>query len=91
VGSLHASDDQKDKVVALLKDVCTGRGSRTRALLAARGYEEVPEFKINIGISYTSALCVTSAGALEPHRVLVVLPKPPHKRGVFVAPVENGH
>jgi 2-polyprenyl-6-methoxyphenol hydroxylase-like FAD-dependent oxidoreductase len=69
---------------------CTGRGSRTRSLLSGRGYDETPEFKINIGVSYTSALVDAPADALAPHRLLVVLPNPPLKRGVFISPVEGG-
>ena len=70
---------------------CTGRGSKVRALLVAHGYDEVPEFNINMGISYTSALMNAPADALGTDKNLVVLPNPPHKRGAFVAKVEGGN
>ncbi len=70
---------------------CTGRGSKVRSMLVAHGYDEVPEFKINMGISYTSALMNAPADALGTDKNLVVLPNPPSKRGAFIGKVEGGN
>lgn len=69
---------------------CTGRGSRVRSHLVEHGYEAVPEFAINMGISYTSAFFDAPRDALGGAAVLAVLPRPPHKRGAFVSLVEDG-
>jgi 2-polyprenyl-6-methoxyphenol hydroxylase-like FAD-dependent oxidoreductase len=88
--SITNADGSTETLEADLVVDCTGRGSKVRAMLVAHGYDEAPEFKINMGISYTSALMNAPQDALGADKNLVVLPNPPNKRGAFVSKVEDG-
>ena len=88
--SITNADGSTESLEADLVVDCTGRGSKVRAMLTTHGYDEVPEFKITMGISYTSALMDAPADALGTDKNLVVLPSPPNKRGAFIGRVEGG-
>jgi 2-polyprenyl-6-methoxyphenol hydroxylase-like FAD-dependent oxidoreductase len=69
---------------------CTGRLSKAIEILSARVRPPVPEFKINIGISYTSAIFAASREAAGGKKAIAILPSPPKKRGGFVSLIEDG-
>lgn len=83
-------DGSSEELRADLVVDCTGRGSQLPAQLKALGIDGVPEFRINMGLSYTSALYEAPADALGGDASLVVIPRPPQKRGAFVSKVEGG-
>jgi 2-polyprenyl-6-methoxyphenol hydroxylase-like FAD-dependent oxidoreductase len=67
----------------------TGRLSRTPEFLEQAGYGAVPESRINIGISYTSAVFDAPRGFEPDYLALALIPTPPAKRGGFVVRIEN--
>ena len=69
---------------------CTGHLSKASDLLSAHAGHTVPGFKINIGISYTSAIFEAPRGAADGSKGFIVLPSPPKKRGAFVSLIEDG-
>jgi 2-polyprenyl-6-methoxyphenol hydroxylase-like FAD-dependent oxidoreductase len=69
---------------------CTGRLSKANEILSVRARRAVPEFRINIGISYTSAIFEASRKTAGGKKGIAVLPSPPKKRGAFVSLIEDG-
>jgi 2-polyprenyl-6-methoxyphenol hydroxylase-like FAD-dependent oxidoreductase len=79
-----------ERVSADLVVDCTGHRSKATDILSAGVAHTVPAFKINIGISYTSAIYDAPDGAADGSKGFVVLPSPPNKRGAFVSLIEDG-
>jgi 2-polyprenyl-6-methoxyphenol hydroxylase-like FAD-dependent oxidoreductase len=79
-----------ERVSADLVVDCTGHLSKASDLLSAHAGHPVPGFKINIGISYTSAVFEAPHGTADGSKGFVVLPSPPNKRGAFVSLIEHG-
>ena len=73
---------------ALVVDA-TGLVSKSPGWLEAAGYGPVPEYGINIGLSYTSAVFTLPDGEAPGFTAMAVIPSPPNKRGAFIAPIEN--
>jgi hypothetical protein len=78
-----------ERVSADLVVDCTGHLSKASDLLSAHAGHTVPGFKINIGISYTSAVFEAPHGTADGSKGFVVLPSPPNKRGAFVSLIED--
>ncbi len=68
---------------------CTGRTSRLQEQLFAHGYDSPKEYKITMGLSYTSAVFEAPEGCLRA-KALGVNPTPPRKRGGIVISNEDG-
>ena len=79
-----------ERVNADLVVDCTGHLSKATDILSAGVAHTVPTFRINIGISYTSAIYDAPDGAADGSKGFVVLPSPPNKRGAFVSLIEDG-
>ena len=79
-----------DRIGADLVVDCTGRLSKANDILSAHARQDVPEFKINIGISYTSAIFEAPREAVDGKKGIAVLPSPPNKHGAFVSLIEDG-
>jgi 2-polyprenyl-6-methoxyphenol hydroxylase-like FAD-dependent oxidoreductase len=79
-----------ERVSADLIVDCTGHLSRASDILSARAGHTVPGFRINIGISYTSAVFEAPHGTADGSKGFVILPTPPNKRGAFVNLIEDG-
>jgi len=79
-----------ERVSADLVVDCTGHLSKASDLLLAHVGHPVPGFKINIGISYTSAVFEAPHGTADGSKGFAVLPSPPNKRGAFVSLIEDG-
>jgi 2-polyprenyl-6-methoxyphenol hydroxylase-like FAD-dependent oxidoreductase len=86
---LRRADGALESLEADLVVDCTGRLSKVPEVLMERGLEPIPQFVLNIGISYTSALFSAPADAADGFPVVVVLPEPPRKRGGFAARVRD--
>lgn len=84
------ADGSSEELTADLVVDCTGRGSQLCAHFKAGGLDEVPELRIKMGLSYTSAVYDAAADALGGDVWLAALPRPPHKRGAFVWQIEAG-
>ena len=87
---LQATGKASERVAADLVVDCTGHLSRAKDILTAREGDAAPEFKINIGISYTSAVVAAPHGAVDGYKGIAILPSPPNKRGSFVSLIEDG-
>jgi len=87
---LQTTGSAPEPVDADLVVDCTGHLSRAKDVLAAREGAAVPGFKINIGISYTSAVFAAQRGAADGYKGVAILPSPPNKRGAFVSLIEDG-
>ncbi len=80
----------QDRLSADLVVDCTGRMSKAPKMLSAQGLGTVQEFKVNMGISYTSALFESPGAAPGWGKGVTVLPAPPVKRGAFIGASEDG-
>ncbi len=69
---------------------CTGSLSRVRESLAAHGYDAPQEFKINIGMTYASAIVEIPEDFSVGYKILGVSARPPKKRGGIVSVIEGG-
>jgi 2-polyprenyl-6-methoxyphenol hydroxylase-like FAD-dependent oxidoreductase len=87
---LQTSGNAPDLVDADLVVDCTGHLSKAKDFLAAREGAAAPGFKINIGISYTSAVFAAPSEAAGGYKGFAILPSPPNKRGAFASLIEDG-
>ena len=87
---LQTSGRPPERVAADLVVDCTGHVSKADNILAAHAGEAVPGYRINIGISYTSAVFAAPRGAADGMKGFAILPSPPNKRGAFVSLIEHG-
>jgi 2-polyprenyl-6-methoxyphenol hydroxylase-like FAD-dependent oxidoreductase len=87
---VQTSGGARERVAADLVVDCTGALSKASDILAAHTGEPIPGFKINIGISYSSAIFAAPQGANGGDKALAILPSPPKKRGAFVSMIEDG-
>jgi len=87
---LQTAGNAPERVEADLVVDCTGHLSRAQDTLVAHEGATVPGFKINIGISYTSAVFAAPRSAANGHKGVAILPSPPNKRGAFVSLIEDG-
>ena len=85
---LQTTGNAPEPVDADLVVDCTGHLSRAKEILAARE-GAVPGFRINIGISYTSAVFAAPRAAAGGYKGVAILPSPPKKRGAFVGLIED--
>jgi len=86
----QTSGSPAERIDADLVVDCTGRLSKANEILSAQARQAVPEFKINIGISYTSAIFESPRNSAGGKKGFAVLPSPPKKRGSFVGLIEDG-
>ena len=88
--SLRTASGAHEVLAADLVVDCLGRLSRAGEGLTVHGYDKVREFKINIGLSYTSAIFEMPGDVSEAYKALGVIPNPPRKRGAFASQIEGG-
>lgn len=83
---IHHRDTNRPEVLDgdLVVDA-TGRGSRTPTWLAELGYPAVPEERVKIGLTYTSARVRLQDDPFHHHISINPVATPAHPRGAFLA------
>lgn len=84
------SGSAEQELAASLVVDATGRGSRSAVWLENLGYGRVPEERVTIGLSYTSALLQPPPGGLGDANGILIAPTPQHPRGAALQTVEGG-
>lgn len=94
ISAVEVLDSHSGKVSVSEADLvvdCTGRGSRTSALLESAGYSRPETETVPIGLSYTSRhYQVQDESLLEGDMSVNPVSCPQHPRGAFFSRVQNG-
>ncbi|MEW6270691.1 MAG: FAD-binding protein [Thermodesulfobacteriota bacterium] len=84
----ETSGEREERLDADLVLDASGRGSRLPAWLESLGYAAPPESRVVVDLAYVSRVFRRPPGE-RGWKGLFVVPKPPARRGAFIAPIEG--